>query len=99
MTIRCIRCKVWKNDKDFTYKTKEGYFYTYCDNCRDKLNEYRDENIKEQIKQLRKSQTTTIDCDCGKTIKVYGNCDYYIRRHLETKYHKNHSPDAPKAHN
>lgn len=91
MTTPCTRCKVWKDDTEYTYRTKDGYFYTYCDKCRDKLEQYRDDNVKEAIKELRKSQTITINCNCGKSIKVHGNSDYYIKRHLGSNYHKNHS--------
>lgn len=90
MTNRCCRCKVWKNEEDYTYRTKEGYYYTYCDICRDKYNSYRDD-VKEKIKEDRNLNTSIIDCKCGKKIKLYGNCDYYLKRHLESKYHKNHS--------
>lgn len=88
MTLRCSRCKVWKNDEDYTYKTKKGYFYTNCDACRDKLTSYRSDTIKQQIKEERINTTTTMICECGKKITLHGNADYYIRRHIETKAHK-----------
>jgi hypothetical protein len=87
MSTKCSRCKVYKNEEDYTYKTKQGYFYTYCDKCRDKLTKYRDDTIKDTIKQNRTIDTRIIECVCGKKIKVHGNCDYYIKRHTSSKYH------------
>lgn len=87
MVLLCKRCKQWKHDEEYTYKTKQGYFYLYCDSCRDKLTTYRDETVKQNIKEQKKSTTTQIDCECGKKITLHGNADYYIRRHLGSKYH------------
>jgi hypothetical protein len=87
MTTKCSRCKVYKNEEDYTYKNKQGFLYTYCDRCRDKLTTYRNNTIKDTIKENRTINTHTIQCECGKKIKLHGNCDYYIKRHTSSKYH------------
>lgn len=81
----CYKCKI-NTAIRLLYKFKNNKTHSYCKYC--SINYIKDkfECYNNYYKYL-KEKHPFINCECGKTISR----SYWIKFHVETKYHNNHT--------
>lgn len=85
--MECTKCHISKSLNEYTLKNKkDGIYYLYCDQCREKTLNIQEKYKKEAKENYElKKITDYINCECGKSFVSFR--DFHMKRHLNSKFH------------